>query len=132
MVSSVKDSSVKAWEALSLEWSQSGLPQKDFCEQHGVNYKTFVNWRSRNNAATRRTAKRAVKVARKKSPLPLIPLQVIEAETGHPLPNRRPEVKGPAPSPITIVTSSGDRLLITDGFDEKTLLRVLQVLKEAA
>ena len=132
MVNSVKNSSFKAWETLSLEWSQSGLPQKDFCEQRGINYKTFVNWRSRNNAAIRRTAKRTVKVARKESHPPLIPLQVIEAETGHSLPKPRSEVKGPAPSPITIVTSSGDRLLIADGFDEKTLLRVLRVLKEAA
>lgn len=132
MVSSVKNSSFKAWEALSLEWSQSGLPQKDFCEQHGVNYKTFVNWRSRNNAALRRTSKRTVKVARKESPYPLIPLQVIEADAGHPLPTPRPEVSSSAPSPVTIITSSGDRLLITDGFDEKTLLRVLRVLKEAA
>lgn len=132
MVNSVKDSSFKAWEALSLEWSQSGLPQKDFCEQRGINYKTFVNWRSRNNAAIRRTAKRTVKAACKESHHPLIPLQVIEAETGHPLPKPWPEVNGSASSPITIVTSSGDRLLIADSFDEKTLLRVLRVLKEAA
>lgn len=112
MVNSVKDSSFKAWEALSLEWSQSGLPQKDFCEQRGINYKTFANWRSRNNAATRRTAKRTVKVARKESLHPLIPLQVIEAEAGHPLPKRRPEVNSSAPSPITVITSSGDRLLM--------------------
>ncbi|WP_425514747.1 IS66 family insertion sequence element accessory protein TnpA [Comamonas fluminis] len=93
------------------------MPQKDFCEQRGINYKTFANWRSRNNAAPRRTAKRTVKVSRKESPHPLIPLQVIEADAGHPLPKPLPEVNGSAPSPITIITSSGDRLLITDGFD---------------
>ncbi len=132
MVNSAKDSSFKAWEALSLEWSQSGLPQKEFCEQRGINYKTFANWRSRNNAAVRGTAKRSVKVARQEPHHPLIPLQVIEAEAGHPLPKLRSEVNSSASSPITIITSLGHRLLIEDGFDEKTLLRVLRVLKDAA
>lgn len=130
MVNSVKDSSFKAWEALSLEWSQSGLQQKDFCEQRGINYKTFVNWRSRNNAATPRAAKRAVKTSRQESPL--IPLQVIETETGHSLLKSKLGVKSSASSAITIITPSGSRLLIEDGFDEKTLLRVLRVLKDAA
>lgn len=130
MVKSAKDSSFKAWEALSLEWSQSGLQQKDFCEQRGINYKTFVNWRSRNNAATPRAAKRAVKTSRQESPL--IPLQVIETETGHSLLKSKPGVKSSESSAITIITPSGSRLLIEDGFDEKTLLRVLRVLKDAA
>lgn len=126
----VKDSSFKAWEALSLEWSQSGLPQKEFCEQRGINYKTFVNWRSVNKVATPRAVKRTAKASRQKSPL--IPLRVLETEDGHSPLKPAPEMKNSASSAITIVMPSGNRLLIEDGFDEKTLLRVLRVLKDAA
>lgn len=130
MVNSAKDSSFKAWEALSLEWSQSGLPQKEFCEQRGINYKTFVNWRSVNKVATPRAVKRTVKASRQKSPL--IPLRVIETDEGHSPLTPKPKVKSSTSSAITIVMPSGNRLLIEDGFDEKTLLRVLRVLKDAA
>lgn len=50
MMKSERDVVRKRWEALCVEWQQSGEPQKTFCAQRGVDYKAFSNWRGRNQA----------------------------------------------------------------------------------
>lgn len=35
------------WQALVDEQASSGLPATRFCEQHGVGYASFCNWRKR-------------------------------------------------------------------------------------
>lgn len=132
MVNTAKDLSPKSWEALCVDWLQSGLPQKDFCKQRGISYKVFVNWRGRNKEVLARIAPQTATTLPKKSPPPLIPIQVLDDDSKH---SQRPEsssVRRSASSPITITTCAGHRLQVEDGFNEQTLLRVLRTLKEAA
>lgn len=35
------------WRQLIAEWSDSGLGQQAFCNQHGVGYSTFCKWKKR-------------------------------------------------------------------------------------
>lgn len=80
MVKTAKNLSSKSWEALCVEWSQSGLSQKAFCAQRGVDYKVFVNWRVRNKAIVARVAARATAATPQKSNHQLIPIRVVGSD----------------------------------------------------
>ena len=42
--------SSEQWQALIQQWQESGLSAPQFCEQHGIGYASFCNWRKRLNA----------------------------------------------------------------------------------
>ena len=39
--------SPEQWQALVLQWQESGLSAPQFCEQNEVGYASFCNWRKR-------------------------------------------------------------------------------------
>jgi hypothetical protein len=133
MVKSERDVVRKRWEALCVEWPQSGVPQKTFCAQRGVDYKAFSNWRGRNQAFVARIAEQGTGATLPEKPdTRLVPLQVM-TDDPRPLPRYVPQRGGSAASPpITITTCAGHKLQVENGFNEQTLLRVLKTLKEAA
>ncbi len=51
MTEPVATSNPSRWQLLSNEWEKSDLPQKIFCQQKGIAYKTFLRRRSQLNKA---------------------------------------------------------------------------------
>jgi len=41
------------WDLLLEQWKTSGLTQQKFCKQHGINLRTFVGQRSRQQTKSR-------------------------------------------------------------------------------
>lgn len=125
MVNSEKKLSRDAWVALNVEWSRSGLQQKEFCAQTGISHKAFANWRSRNKSALVAPPKAA-----KFQELNLIPVKVLGHETSAHSKKEaaRSSAAHVAPSTISITSRTGHTLHIHDNFNEQTLLRVLKVL----
>lgn len=114
-----------SWSKLSKEWTQSGLTQKEFCVQRDVDYKTFTNWRYKNQQ--RSTAVR--KPPRAVAPKALLPVMVLEQDAV----DLKRAPAGSLPTvgaAISITTSSGHILHIRDDFKAHTLLRLLKTLKE--
>lgn len=133
MVKTGKKQDSLSWAALSKEWSASGLPQKVFCTQRGIDYKSFVYQRSKckpvcNSSVALQIVTPPSKVSK------LVPLNVFEGvapvptEFAHPTPgtHQRSPRRG-----ITVTSQSGYCIQIHDDFNEQTLLRVLNALKSA-
>lgn len=129
---SAKDLNPKEWKALCAEWPLSGLSQKVFCAERGINYKAFVNWRGRHKTAVTRIAARRTEAASAKPPIALMPVQILDGETVASPKLEQQRANRAISSAITITTRSGHQLHVEDGFNEQTLLRVLRTLKEAA
>lgn len=45
---------VEEWTQLMMAYEESGLDQRQFCQQHGLGYSTFGKWKKRLSAATHR------------------------------------------------------------------------------
>ncbi|MDO8775729.1 MAG: hypothetical protein Q7K57_44915 [Burkholderiaceae bacterium] len=132
MVKSARDVVRKRWEALCVEWQQSGVSQKAFCAKRGVDYKAFSNWRGRNQDVVARIAAQGMEATPSTPYHQLVPLQVMRDDL-RPSPKQvSPNLRRIASPPINITTCHGHKLQVEDGFNEHTLLRVLRTLKEAA
>ena len=107
------------WQAHVKAWSESGLTQRAYCQEHGLSEAQFSHWKPRLRKKGQRQ--------RPKPKAQLVPLQVIEevtSETG------RGKVRGAASDAgeLALVFGNGLRLEISEGFDDATLRRVLEVL----
>lgn len=114
-------------ELLSKDWEQSGLTQREFCSQRGVDFKKFSNWRQRNPLACNRSqSSSAITV-----PKNLLPVEVVDDQ---------PEGKATAQQSldragcgsITLTTPSGYTIHLEDDFKSNVLFRLLKTLKEIA
>ena len=92
---------------LAAECEQSGLSQREFCEQHGVPLKTLVRYLARY-----RREQRGKNQTR----------QWVAVEVG---------AKRGAGAELSIVLVGGRRIEVTRGFDVETLRRVVIALEQA-
>ncbi len=132
MVNTGEKQDSTSWAALSEKWTASGLPQKDFCAQRGIDYKTFVYRRSKCKPINKGSV--ALKIVAPPSKVSkLVPLNVFEGVAPAPTEsaNHAQSPLSPRSSGITITTPTGHCIQIQDDFDEQTLLRVLKALKAA-
>lgn len=117
-----------AWLALSADWSRSGSQQKAFCNQRGIDYRAFVNWRNRNKATIAET-ETATTIANQPGfvPATLVDLDLL-GSSGKSL-SSKDHRQFP---PISISTRAGHTIYIGDNFNEQTLLRLLKVMDATA
>jgi hypothetical protein len=90
------------WRVHTEAWSQSGQTQAAYCEEHGLNLKTFAYWRRRL-----RTDSHAVKL--------------VELPTG--------SLRQSDGSTLRVVVDEPFAIEVTDGFNAATLARILEVLR---
>lgn len=127
------------WAALIDEWRHSNLSQFAFCQQKGINPRTFQSrlykphfkaaieaFRQEAQAAHARdshTTPTQTQIPATRQPaLPntFVPLKIIEPSTP---PKHRDH------SPIEIILGNGRRIAIAPAFDEITLQRVITLLE---
>jgi hypothetical protein len=122
----VKDKhSREAWIALSAEWSRSGLQQKQFCNQRGIDYRAFVNWRNRNKA----TIAEAEKATKRTNQAGFVTATLIDLDLLSPSGKSLSSKDHKQFTPISISTRAGHTIHIGDNFNEQTLLRLLKVME---
>jgi hypothetical protein len=92
----------EVWQALILQQEQSGLPVPAFCQQHGVSWHSFYQWRKRLAGNQ--------------------PVRFALVETQQPGQQRGVGME--------LWLSGGERLHIMPGVDAPTLRTVLTVLRE--
>ena len=90
------------WRELLLQHEKSGMPVQTFCEQHGVSWHSFYQWRKRL------AKEQAVRFA------------LVKTQQA----NEQPGVG------LELLLSGGDRLHIAAGVDAATLRTVLAILRE--
>ena len=90
------------WRAHTEAWSQSGQTQAAYCEQHGINLKTFAYWRHRL-----KTDSHALRLVQ----LPPGALRQPEGRT------------------LRVVVDERYTIEVTDGFNPATLARTVEVLR---
>ena len=105
------------WRAHIKAWSESGVTQRAYCQEHGLPEAQFSHWKPRLRKKGQRPRRKAQ----------LVPLKVIEETT---METARGEVRGAASDAgeLALVFGNGLRLEISEGFDAATLRRVLEVL----
>jgi hypothetical protein len=92
---------------LAAECEQSGLSQREFCEQRGVSLKTMVRYLTRYRREER---------GKNQTP------RWVAVEVG--------AKRGDAPE-LSIVLAGGRRIEVSRGFDVETLRRVVVALEQA-
>lgn len=97
------------WGAQVRAWRGSGLTQAEFCRRQGLRRRLFCSWKRR-----------------------LVPTPVArEAQARFVAVAIRPEPEGeqvvPA-APLTVVTATGYRVEVSEGFAPETLARLLTTL----
>ena len=92
---------------LAADCEESGLSQREFCEQHGVPLKTLVRYLTRYRREQR---------GKNQTP------QWVAVEVG--------AKRGDA-AELSIVLTGGRRIEVTRGFDVETLRRVVEALEQA-
>jgi hypothetical protein len=90
------------WRELLLKHEKSGMPVQAFCQQHGVSWHSFYQWR-------KRLAKS-----------PPVRFALVETQPA----NEQPRAG------VELWLSGGDRLHIAAGVDGATLRTVLAILRE--
>ena len=90
------------WRVHTEAWSQSGQTQAAYCEQHGLNLKTFAYWRRRL-----KTDNHAVRLVQ--------------------LPTRA--LRQPEGTTLRVVVDDRFTIEVTDGFNPATLARTVEVLR---
>lgn len=88
------------WQAHMEAWQQSGQTRGAYCEQHGLNLKTFAYWRHRF-----KTENTAVKLVQ-------LPAEALPA--------------GPA---LRVVVDNRIAIEVSDGFTPATLTRVIEAVR---
>jgi hypothetical protein len=92
---------------LAADYEESGLTQREFCEQRGVSLKALVRYLARYRREQRGKNQRP---------------QWVAVEVGA----KRGDV-----AELSIVLAGGRRIEISRGFDVETLLRVVEALEQA-
>ncbi|MGE3818072.1 MAG: hypothetical protein AB7I30_01435 [Isosphaeraceae bacterium] len=110
--------------ALIDQWRKSGLSLPAFCARRGVNAKTMSGW----------IHKPAYRAAIDRARSEVIAAQVPVQATPAFLPVRVADVptrnRSPARAGVAVVIGSSRRIVVTPGFDEETLRRVVAVLED--
>lgn len=90
------------WQRHMTAWQQSGTTQAAYCEQHGLNLKTFAYWRHRLKTGD-------------------APVRLVQIATAGP--NRSEQ------SVVRIVIDEHTAIEVPDGFSAATLAGVLEVVR---
>jgi len=102
------------WERHIQEWNRSGLSQSNYCRKEGLRYHAFLYWRRRlNQRPGSQSSRQSINLVQLEIPEPVMS------------------------APVSDYSHSGVQLemnglyvnLMSD-FDQRTLLRVIQVLRE--
>jgi hypothetical protein len=94
------------WLERVQAWKQSGLSQKEFCEQHQLGLASFQRWRR---------IFMAKEPSKEAEPVTFLPVSVME----------------PSSSSLTLRVNDNLQIEIPPGFDPLTLKQVIQVLQGA-
>lgn len=101
------------WQGLQAEQAASGLSQKAFCQQRGLNLQTFTWWKDRVRWMLTRCR-----------PVPKVRSKVRFREV--------PAAAHPAtPVPYEVLLATGRTIRVPVGFDEADLRRLIRVLEAA-
>lgn len=92
------------WRRWILQWQQSGLSVRAFCDRHHLATPSFYAWR---------------RTLQQRDAVPFVPVRI--------LPDRD---TAPA-NGVEVILAGGRRLRVTPGFDPATLRQLLAVLEEA-
>ena len=101
---SKRENNRQRWLKRIMDWQQSGLSQKAYCEQHHLGLASFQRWRhifmteEKSNESPSMT---------------FLPVNVVESKA----------------SSLTVLINENLRLEIPAGFDPTTLKQVIQVLQ---
>jgi hypothetical protein len=106
-----------------MEYEQSGLTRRAFCQQHGISFATLDNYR-RQRARAPRQAQDAAPAAAITSAVTFVPVELVERSSLH----RQTAGDGAI---LHIELASGRRIAVTAGFDAATLTRLIAVLEQA-
>ena len=110
------------WEEIVKGWIKSKLTQQKYCAKEGINYTTFKSWRSKFSIKKRKKKKKR-KESKSKT--------LINSNTFIPIKLRSSSIevnKFSNESGINIVLGSKIELKIARGFDQETLLKIMQIL----
>ena len=99
-------------ERLVLEYEQSGLRRKEFCEAHGLNVFTLDAWRKR--------------IAQPKTEEKIVPIEIVEDEAV--LRSARQTGSTGWNGRFRVVLSQGLRIEVEAGFDAAELRRLIAAL----
>jgi len=111
------------------EWRESGLSLPIFCARRGINRTTMACWiyKPAHQIAIEKARSQAASGAASREGLAppatapaFVPIKVAPKAT---------PPRGPGPSGVEIVLSSGQRVRVGPGFDGDTLRRVVAVLE---
>ena len=108
------------WKGVMAGWKSSGLTQKKYCEKEGLSYSIFQSWRTVLKYE-KSQGKRKKKVESKEAPLTnnFIPVRI--------KPSHAKDRDILDESGIKIIPSSRIEIKIAKGFDQETLLKVIQL-----
>ena len=67
------------WSDQNKQWESSGLSQKKFCEQQGLNYRHFVHWRGLINTKVKKSEPKLLKVSATSTSLVNPTLRAVES-----------------------------------------------------
>ncbi len=118
-----QDSREEHWANLISELRASGLSQVEFSRRRGICHRTLNNWLSKS--PYRERAERVL-AARAQSrshvgPPKFVPVSLFAT-------TRTIEPRAVS-TPIEVVLQSGTRIMVTPGFDDETLRRVIATLE---
>ena len=104
------------WTNHMSQWESSGLSQKKYCVQNGLNFHTFQYWRTRFN-----------KTKRSLNPNPNPLLKIVEIKKEKILQNN-PGNTNDEPMAIKLLIDNV-QILLNNNFNADALKRVIRVLK---
>jgi hypothetical protein len=110
------------WATLISEWRVSGLSQLEFCRRRGISDRALNNWLYKSPYRERMTQVLAARTRDnpQEEPPKFVPVTLVPA-------SRVIEPRG-IPASIEVVLKSGTRIVVSPGFDDEMLRRVLTVL----
>ena len=108
------------WKGVITGWQTSGLTQKKYCEKEGLSYSIFQSWRTVLKYE-KSQGKRKKKIESKEAPLTnnFIPVRI---KSSH-----KKDCAAQDESGIKITLSPRIEIKIAKGFDQETLLKVIQL-----
>ena len=104
------------WTYHMSQWESSGLSQKKYCFQNGLNFHTFQYWRTRLN-----------KTKRSLNPYPDPPLKIVEIKRENLL-QENPGSMNDEPMAIKLLIDNV-QILLKNNFNADALKRVIRVIK---
>lgn len=110
------DERVSFWRRHWVAWAASGLSQRAYCAEHGLSYAAFGYWRKRAKTLTDEAPPVAT----------FIPVVIEPPARQAPVPPSAPD----GGSGVEIRLAHGRTFVVSAGFDEAVLARVIQVLEQ--